>query len=181
MVETGAVQPHQVARGLKLQEKLVTAALLAVLSLANVAAAQENRPAGSSTASGSARIAVTATVAARASLKVLHQRPDVVVTNADIARGYVDLPSASRVEIRNNDRAGYLLVLEGAEGPFPIFAQVQVRGLGTEIQIGPGGGWIPQPYARGAVTMELGYRFILLKDARPGTYAWPFALAIRPL
>jgi hypothetical protein len=29
--------------------------------------------------------------------------------------------------------------------------------------------------------MELSYRFVLLKDARPGTYAWPFALAIRPL
>ncbi|NJD63579.1 MAG: hypothetical protein FIA93_12785 [Deltaproteobacteria bacterium] len=181
LVESGAVQPHQVARGLTLQEKLVTAALVAVLSMTNAAGAQEIPSTRSGSASGSARITVTATVPARATVKVLHQRPEVVITNADIARGYVDLPSASRIEIRNNSHAGYLLIFEGMEGPFPMFDQVLVKGLGTEIQIGPGGGWIPRPHVRGTVTMELSYRFVLAKHARPGAYAWPFAITTRPL
>jgi len=181
LVETGAVQPHQVTRGLHLQEKLVTAALLAVLSLANVSGAQEIPSASSRAASGSAKITVTAAVVSRATLKVIYQRPEVVITNADIARGYVELPSASRIEVRNNNPAGYLLVFEGKEGPFPMFDQVHVKGLGTEVQIDPGGGWIPQPHTRGTVTMELSYRFVLSKNARPGTYAWPFAITIRSL
>lgn len=179
LVETGAVQPHQVASGLKIQEKLVTAALLAVLSLANVADAQGIPSAGSRSAG--ARIAVTATVTARATVKVLHQCPEVVITNVDIARGYVELPSASRIEIRNNSPAGYLLVFEGMDGPLQAFDHVHVKGLETEVQIGPGGGWIPQSHVRGMVTMELSYRFILSKNARPGTYGWPFAIATRPL
>jgi hypothetical protein len=31
------------------------------------------------------------------------------------------------------------------------------------------------------VTMELSYRLVLSKNARPGTYPWPFAITIRPL
>lgn len=181
LVESGAVQSHQISRGLKLQEKLLTAALLAVLSLANVADAQEVPSAASRSASGSARITVNATIPARATVKVIYQRPEVVITDADVERGYVDIPVASRIEIRNNSPAGFLLVFEGMEGPVQTFDRVYVRGLGNEVQIGSGGGWIPQPYSRDTVTMELGYRFILSKNACPGTYAWPLAISNRPL
>ena len=62
-----------------------------------------------------------------------------------------------------------------------MFDQVHVKGLGTEIQIGPRGGWVPQPYARDTVTMDLSYRFVLSKDIQPGTYDWPLSLSAQSI
>lgn len=181
LVETGAVQPHQVARGLKLQEKLVTAAILAVLSLASVGNSQETPFGGFKSIADRAEVRVTATVVSRAVMNIIYQRPVVVITDADIARGYVDIPSASRIEVRNNSRAGYLLVFTGIGWPVPMFDEVHVKGMGIETQIGPGGGWVPQPYVRDTVTMELSYHFVLSKNIRPGTYDWPLSLSARPM
>jgi hypothetical protein len=172
LVEAGDITPHQVARGLTIQKKLVTAALLATLAMAFPAVA---RPAAPSTA----KLTVSATVLARSDLKVLHQSPVLVVTNADISRGYTEVRDASIIEVRNNSRAGFLLVFDGLEGPEPLFERVTVRGLGSEVEIGRGGGWVPQPFRDGLTKMELSYRFTLHKNTKPGTYAWPLSISIR--
>lgn len=182
LVEAGVARQEQVARGLRIQEKLITAALVAALSLAAPSAARERAPAAAALSAGrSAVVEVTAAVRSRTDLKVLRQSPALVVTDSDVARGYLDVPSASRIEVRSNDPAGYLLVFDlpgGSPGPIE---SARVEGLGRDVRIGAAGGWIPQPSARIPVTMELSYRFILRKDARPGTYAWPLALSARPL
>jgi hypothetical protein len=128
-----------------------------------------------------ARVTVTATVRAFAALTVLHQSHDLVVTNADIARGYVEVRAGSRIEVRNNSPAGYLLVFEGVGGESDVFAGITIEGLGSEVRIGPGGGWIPRSYAPGPAVMELSYRFALQRNASPGTYAWPLSISTRPL
>jgi hypothetical protein len=181
LVESGAVEPHHLARGLRLQEKLVTAALVAALSMAEVAGAQEIGRVSGPPATESARIRVTATVASRATLRVLQQVKTLVVTPEDVARGYVDAPAASRIEVRNNNRGGCLLVFEGAAGTYVPFSKVSVRGLGREVEIGPGGGFVPHPYAPAPVTAELSYRFSLSRDARPGTYPWPIQVSARTI
>jgi hypothetical protein len=181
LVESGAVAPNHVARGLRLQEMLVTAALVAVLSLAEVAAAQEAPGVGAKPATGAARIQVTATVPSRATLRVLHQERTLVVTPEDVARGYVDAPAASRIEVRNNSRGGCLLVFERIAGPDASFGNVSVRGFEREVEIGPGGGFVPHSYAPAPVTAELSYRFSLDRDARPGTYPWPLQVSVRTM
>jgi hypothetical protein len=181
LVESGAVEPRHVARGLRLQEMLVTAALVAVLSLADVAFAQEMPGGGTRPASGSARIRVTATVPSRATVRVLRQVKTLVVTPEDVARGYVDAPAASRIEVRNNNRGGCLLVFEGIAGPDAPFGRISVRGFERDVEIGPGGGFVPHPYAPAPVTAELSYRFSLDRDARPGTYPWPLQVSVRPM
>jgi hypothetical protein len=181
LVESGAVEPQQLARGLRLQEMLVTAALVAALSLAEVAGAQEIQRGTGPPATGSARIRVAATVPSRATLRVLHQERTLVVTPEDVARGYVDAPAASRIEVRNNNRGGCLLVFEGVAGPDGPFGKVSVRGLGRDVEIGPEGGFVPHPYAPAPVTVELGYRFSLDRDARPGTYSWPLQVSVRTM
>ncbi len=181
LVESGAVEPHHVDRGLRIQEMLVTAALVAVLSLAEVAGAQETGGASSPPAAGTARIQVTATVKSRATMRVLHQERMLVVTPEDVARGYVDAPAASRIEVRNNSRGGCLLVFERITAPDASFGNVSVRGFDREVEIGPGGGFVPRPYAPAPVTAELSYRFSLDRDARPGTYPWPLQVSVRPL
>jgi len=181
LVESGAIEPHLLARGLRLQEKLVTAALVAALSMAEVAGAQEIRRVNGPPATGSARIQVTATVPSRATLRVLHQARTLVVTPEDVARGYVDAPAASRIEVRNNSRGGCLLVFERIAGPDASFGNVSVRGFEREVEIGPAGGFVPHAYAPAPVTEELSYRFSLDRDARPGTYPWPLQVSVRTM
>jgi len=178
LVEAGHVHPHQVERTLKLQRKIVTAALVAMLAMAGSAGAQEaSRP----VTSANSKIDVTARVQARVMLKVVRRSRELVITDSDITQGYVDVPAASSLEVRNNDPRGYLLVFEVLNGPVPLFETILVRGLGSEVQIGLGSGWVPQPFTRGVRSFELSYRFILHKDARPGSYAWPVLLSANPI
>jgi hypothetical protein len=174
LIESGDIAPHQVAYGLRIQKKLVTAALVAALSMASVAGADAASPAEFGPKSGSATIQVSATVAPLTTLKTIRQQSAITVTERDIARGYVDAPAASRIEIRTNNPHGCMLVVEGLNGPF---RESVVRGMEREVQIGPGPSFVPMPHARGAVTMELSYRFFLSGKAKPGTYSWPLTIS----
>lgn len=178
LVEAGYVQPHQVTHGLKLQHKLLTAAIVAVLSLAPLSNIQS---AGSISqdATNNSRITMDAAAQTSTAMKVVYQPSEVVVTHADILRGYVDIPTATHVEIRNENLAGYLLAFKGLGEPFK---EVLVKGLGEEVQISSNGGWITQPYTgRDPIVVTLSFRFILSENARPGTYAWPLKISASPI
>ena len=155
--------------------------LIALLSLGHAVETRNALANGPSPGPGAARIQVTATVTSRATLRVLHQERMLVVTPEDVALGYVDAPAASRIEVRNNNRGGCLLVFEGVDGPDGPFGKVSIRGLGGDVEIGPGGGFVPHLYTPAPVPMELSYRFSIDRDARPGTYAWPFSVSVRPM
>jgi len=176
LVEAGDLRPEQVERGLRIQKKLITASLVAVLSLASGASAQD--AARAAPGSSIAHVEVSARVPARATHRVLWQQARIAVTDADVLRGYVDARSATRLELENNNLHGYLLVFEGTGG---LFREVHVRGLGREVQLGSGGGFIPMPYAQVPIQVELSYRFLLDKDARAGVYDWPLFLSSRPI
>lgn len=177
LIEEGHVKPQQVDHVLKLQQKLVTAALIAALSIAGTLIPKRAYTAGPSI-SGSAKVVVTARVMPYAQLKILKQSMELVITNRDIARGYVDIPAASHIEIKNNNPAGCLLVFEGLGGPMNFIKGVYVRGGGREVYM-ESGGWMAQPYTRTPMTMELSYRFVLSQDAKPGTYNWPLTISVR--
>lgn len=175
LVESGYVQPHQVDQGLKLQQKLVTAALVAALSMSSAFVARETQ-AGTEGAT-SAKVTITATVRDHTSMQILAQARELVVTDADITRGYVEVPAATRINVKSNNPAGYLLSFESVSGPLSLFESMQVIVGGREVQIPPSGGWIPQPYVRGGVTQDVTYRFALSKHAQPGTYSWPLTVS----
>lgn len=146
-------------------------ALSAVLALCSTANAQ----------SAEAKLAVTATVMKHASLKVLAQPSSVVITAADIARGYVDVPASAQVSIQSNSREGYMLMF-ASEGEF--LHQTLVRGLGNDVQLSAGGGGVARSTdGRGMAkaTLDLGFRFLLSASAQQGTYAWPVRLSVASL
>ncbi len=181
LVEAGYAEPHHIEFGLNLQRKLVTAALIAALSMASTEGADVAH-ATESTSTSKARVTVTARVLARTSIKFLYQAPELVVTNSDISRGYVEIPDASRIELKNNNPDGYMLVFEGTNGQVNLVKEIQVQGLGREVQIDAYGGWIVLPNEGLApVTKELSYRFVLSEKAQPGSYMWPLALSVRPM
>jgi len=181
LIEAGHVQPHQIDYGLKLQQKLVTAALIAALSMATLAGGREAFAGSSTGPSTSAKISMTATVLEHTRMQILHQAQEFVITPADIMRGFVEVPAASRVAVKSNNPAGYLLAFEVMSGPDAVFNSVNVLVGGRDVQIPAGGGWIPQPYIRGGVTMDVSYRFALAKGAQPGTYNWPLMVSVQSM
>ena len=150
---------------------LLGVALVALLALPGPAAAD---------ASG-ASLTITAIVPKRASLKVSGQPPSVLITEADLARGYVDALAPIQAAIQSNSPAGYMLVLAGL-GDF--VRQVRMQGLESEVQMSANGGLIPQRFnSRGVLrtTLDLKFRFFLAASARPGAQPWPMQLSVAPL
>lgn len=124
---------------------------------------------------------VTATVRKHASLQVLAQPGTVTVTPSDIARGYVEVMAPLQVAVRSNTQEGYMLVFDN-HGDF--FRQARVRGLSSEVQMGPSGGHVAQRVSGSGMstaTLALAFRFELSQSAREGVYAWPVQLSVVPL
>lgn len=124
---------------------------------------------------------VSATVLKRASVKVLAQPTFIEITADDISRGYVDIPPVTRLDVQSNSLDGYTLDFTH-EGEFA--RQIVVIGLGTEVQLGVGGGRVTQPAAGIGVTrkiLALGFRFVLANGARQGAYPWPVRVSVAPL
>jgi hypothetical protein len=166
LIDGGYLQQSQVDQGLHLQYLLVAAALGTVVAVCPPVSAE----AGSSSASLNA----TATVKSIARVKVLYQQPQMVITEKDIAMGYIEMQAASRLEVRNTSQSGYMILFEIQDGPF---RDVLIRGLGTDLHIGQGNGWLVKPHVRGPELLELTYRFVLMADASPGAYPWPVQIS----
>jgi hypothetical protein len=172
LVEEGYVTHEEISHGLKLQRKLLTAALVAILSLCSpVTSFTEHAEAHAS----HVQEPVVETAAAYATLKVVYQTPELVVTYADILRGYVEVKSGSRIEIRSN--AFFFLRFDGLSNPF---REVRIQGFGKDILVDAKGVALFLKDIRGFATFELTYTFILSKDAQPGTYAWPVEISAYP-
>jgi hypothetical protein len=172
LVEEGYVTHEEVSRGLRLQRKLLTAALVAILSLCSPVNPLFEH---SEASSADERTPAIETAAAYATLKVVYQTPELVITYSDILHGYVEVKSASRIEIRSN--AFFFLRFDGLRKPFK---EVQILGFGRDLLINTKGSSLFLRDIRGFATFELTYIFILSKDAQPGTYVWPIEISAHP-
>lgn len=170
LVEKGYVKQRHIEHSIRLQQMLVTAALGTVISISSV----DKSEAGSLGNVSTATLQVSATIKPSAQVKVLYQNPQIDITSKDIAQGYIEIPNASRIEVRNNCPSGYLLTIENQGGPF---RNIFVSGLGNEIQLQGNSGWILMSYAPMPKTLDVSFRMTLSADARPGPYPWPFQLS----
>lgn len=178
LVEQGCLQPQQIEYGLQLQQKLVTAALVAALSMANMPMVQ-NAYAGSS--SSSITLAVSAKVLEHTDIRIIKQVRELVITARDVTQGFVDIPLASLISVKTNNPRGYFLVFEVMNSQDDLFHSVSVVAGGKEFQLSPGSNWIHQPYIRGGITIDLDYRLSLSKNVHPGTYNWPIMVSALPM
>lgn len=177
LVDEGHCRQKHIEHGLKIQKQLVAAALIAALYLAPIEQAMASQTAKANSIAMSTKIQVTATVLARASAHMLRQPTEIVVTNADIQRGYLDVNAGSLVEIKNNSRAGVNLTFESHGLPFK---ETLVSGFGREVALGPNGGIITHKIT-GTNVVAFSYRFVFDESSQPGTYAWPLTLAVSPV
>jgi hypothetical protein len=178
LIGTGFLRPEQLSQGVRLQKKLLTCALIAILSFGPLSATQSAEPVSAPRSGQSAMTAMSAGETLSA-LRVLFHHSDVVVTYADILKGYVDVPVAARLEIQNTNLSGYMVIFHGLTTPFH---KVIVKGFDKDIVVDTYGGSVIQPYhGRDPLLLELSYRVVLSKKIRPGTYAWPLTIAISPI
>lgn len=125
-----------------------------------------------------ANLTASATVLPYLQFNLLFQVSEITITEEDIQRGYLDLRSASLLELKTNSNQGYHLSFEGSLWPFK---EVQIQGLTNPVRLHSGHSLVHQPSARGKVIMNLDYRFILSGETKPGSYSWPLLISIHPI
>ena len=168
LIHAGVVKRSVVNRALRMQRRIGVAAIctLAVSTMQHdVEAAVRSQ------------IQVTATVPARAISESQLQLGELTVSAADIARGYVEVPVASRLKVSANNPEGYAVDF------FPrlaIFKSVTVSSSSAKARIGADGGTMIVRGQHGMkMLLDLSYRFELGENVAPGTYAWPLAISVR--
>lgn len=175
LIQAGHASRRQVEGGLALQRNLIAYALVAAVGLAPLEAITPSAEASQN----SVAMTVSVRVVANAKIRVDQQATQLAISDADVARGYVDIAAGSRFSVATNSRSGYVMEFHPIG---KLFQLVQVYGLGNTVQLGPDGGAIVQ---RGPLppnlSHELSFRFVLDPDAQPGLYPWPLLLSVRPL
>lgn len=143
-----------------------TAALVLLAAMPVVAHAGEAR----------SSLAVSAHVPSKVTLETLSQPAQLTVSEADIARGHVDLAAVYRVT--SNDPAGYVVRLAPRVG---LTQAVEVSGLASRVVMAEEVVEVSQPAALRPQQLNLGFRLLLDGSAVPGTYEVPVLVAVRAL
>ena len=123
-----------------------------------------------------AQFLVRTTVPARATLAAVEQPKHLNVSEADLARGYMDV--SARYVVESNTRDGLLLRLSPRIG---ITHHVEVRGLSATLVVQGDEVEVYLARTSEAEHLELDYRFVLAPDVEPGTYELPIHVAATPL
>jgi hypothetical protein len=132
-------------------------------------------PSNSFAGSRKAVIMVSATVMEKVTQTIVRQVGSLSVTQENIKKGYVDVPSATVLQVQTNNPEGYLLSFEVNE---EMAKEVWVMDNGRTTVISGGVGFVQQPYPGSAGEVkEIGYRIFLASGMEPGLYPWPLSVS----
>jgi hypothetical protein len=124
--------------------------------------------------SASTTIQVSVTVIGRTILDV-QSEPAIVVTEADIERGYVDVADVSILTVRSNQRAGFRLGFAPAAS---WISGADVTGLPEPLSFQASGGSVAFSYQGTAPReLELRWRLYLAEGATAGSFPLPISVA----
>jgi hypothetical protein len=122
-------------------------------------------------------VRVTAVVKRHAAIR-LDAPQSLTLSEQDVARGYVDVPSPMEVTVSSNVPQGYVLAVQNRS------AQVRaavLHGLAAPLIIGDSGGSVMRRAPRHGLwseTLSLRIRFELSPQARAGVHAWPLFISM---
>jgi len=171
LIKAGFVKRAVVSQALRIQRRVVygamtTLAATSIIPDLNAAALQS-------------QIAVSAIVPAQTVAKLVQQPAEITITDADVARGYIDVALGSQLRVTSNNPAGYVVDFFSR---LQIFTSVRISSAAGSADLGPDGGAIIERGQHGRdLPLNLSYRFNLAAAVQPGTYAFPLALNVRPL
>ena len=119
---------------------------------------------------------VTAAVTEAVQLSVTHQAVMLVVTERDVARGFVIVPGASRLEIGHDGPCVFEF-----RSTAPVVKSFTVTTPGLTGFFGRDGGTLNyRPRSSAKAPLSIDYHFELAAGARPGTYPWPVTMTVLP-
>jgi hypothetical protein len=122
---------------------------------------------------------VSATVSAVAKVQVQSEPAEILVSDEDLRRGFIDVVQPTDLVIRSNSATGYVLDLTTVT---PMLSSLVVRGLQSEQSLSGEGGAIVQRWqAPQTVALSLQFRLILVPGLAAGRYPWPMRFDVRPL
>jgi hypothetical protein len=126
-------------------------------------------------AQATAQLRVTATVRPYLAVRLVSHPVQVEVTQADVARGYVDAVPLG-VQVQSNSRAAYGLMFE-RHGE--AFSAASIEGLGSRLQVVSQGAitWRPESLHN---ALDFRVRLQLAPNLAPGRYPWPLQFSIVP-
>lgn len=177
LIDAGYVKAHQVVEALLLQMLIMTSSLAALLMttlIIGMLAGMREAMAADNTNT----LTVSARVLKHASVNVLVMPTTLTITVSDVARGYVDIPQAARVQLRSNSPDGFMLDFGNAN---EFVSGIEITGLGKQASLGGQGGAIISSGIQRQTVVDLGFRFRLAQNAVPGTYQWPLQMNVTPL
>lgn len=172
LVAEGHLSPERLERALTLQRRLVVTALTAALFPASAIYTKQAKA-----ADARGYMTITATVVDTMTMRAVYQATDLVITAEDVARGYVDVPAASRFEIGNKGPCVFEFRRTGT-----LFRSFRVTLPEGTAQFGAEGGTLLQKSrSAGVARVDVSYRFDLDPGVKPGTYRWPLSITILPM
>jgi len=131
------------------------------------------QPAGA--AARQASFGVSAQVAGRLTLQIVEAPAAVILTAADLERGYKELDVRYRVHATRAQR--YLLQVAPRLG---LAESIRIEGLAAPVILGDAGIEMSQVAIAGANELKLRLRLELRPGLAPGRYALPVRLSLAP-
>lgn len=132
-------------------------------------------PAGSTPSQS--RLEVSARIQRHATIRMA-QPLTFTISEADVARGYVEVASPLQLTVQSNVHEGYTLSFACR---CEQVRQARVQGLASELSVGDAPVQAARPAAGRGVwrdTVQLRVRFDLAPEARPGEHAWPLGISM---
>jgi hypothetical protein len=124
-----------------------------------------------------ASLQVSARIQRHASIRMA-QPLSLTISEADVARGYVEVSAPVEVLVQSNVQEGYALAFE-CQGDGVLRAHV--HGLQDALMVGSAGARSARPSAGPGLwreTLQLRFRFDLTPQARAGQHAWPLHISM---
>lgn len=158
--------------------RVLVAALVAILAVFPGPASAESR---NGIRSARADVDFRIVIPRVLSLRALRQPPRIMVTERDVAAGYVAVEEGVEMEVISNLRAGHSILIQVAGD---VVNEVVISGLGAPVHAGRQATMVHFPRAARAptrTTHRLAFRLQLARHVSPGTYDWPVSMTVVPV
>ena len=121
-------------------------------------------------------MAVSAIVVANAKMQIIHQENQINITQEDIDKGFIEIPSGISFSIKTNSPQGFIMDFIPVGS---VFDSVKIFGISNLPELSANGGSVVQ---RGLISKdivyELSFNFKLRHNIIPGKYPWPLQIAL---
>lgn len=126
----------------------------------------------------SVSLSVSAVVLKKVWLRTEAVPAALVLSAADVSRGFVEVPAPTVLALRNNSEDGF--VVRFTLDPL-VASSAQVSGLSQPVTFGSEGAVLTQPgLHRAERRFELRWRLQLAQGLTPGQHPWPVQIQVEP-